>query len=66
MEGKRSKCPVCGHEDNWFPYDICPVCNWEREPAQEEVPDLSGGANVMSLNQARKAWKEGREIEREK
>lgn len=55
MEGKRSKCPVCGHEDNWLPYDICPVCNWEREPAQEEVPDLSGGANVMSLNQARKA-----------
>ena len=63
MEGKRSKCPVCGHEDNWFPYDICPVCNWEREPAQEEVPDLSGRANFMSLNQAKKAQKQGREIE---
>ena len=57
------KCPVCGHEDNWRPYRICPVCDWERDPLQEEYPNYSGGANVMSLNEAKKAWKEDRKVE---
>lgn len=62
MEEKLSKCPVCGHEGIYWLYDICPVCDWERDPHQEEMPDFDGLANVMSLNQARQAWKEGREV----
>ncbi len=63
MRAERSKCPVCGHEDDWFPYDICKVCGWERNPFQEDMVDEAGDVNRMSLNQARKAWKEGRKVE---
>lgn len=41
-------------------YEICPVCDQEDDPVQEEDPSYSGGANVMSLNEARKAHAEGR------
>lgn len=55
-------CPVCGkaHVDE---YDICEVCNWENDPIQLEKPTLAGGANKMSLNQARKAYHAGRPIQ---
>jgi anaerobic ribonucleoside-triphosphate reductase len=43
-------------------YEICPVCNWEDDPVQEEDPSYGGGANVMSLNEARKAYAEGRKV----
>lgn len=59
------KCPVCGRyefemEDD---YDICNVCGWENEKYQITHPDKEGGANRMSLNQAKKAWAEGKPIE---
>ena len=59
------KCPVCGkyefqHEDD---YDVCPVCNWENDGLQYDEPDYAGGANDMSLNQAREAWKNGERVE---
>lgn len=59
------KCPVCGQyefemEDD---YDICNVCGWENEKYQITHPDEEGGANRMSLNQAKKAWAEGKPIE---
>lgn len=51
-------CPVCGEyefeEEGSF--DICDVCGWEDDPLQAKEPDLEGGANEMSLNQARAAW----------
>ena len=57
-------CPVCGahqfEEDDNF--EICPICGWEDDGLQRDEPDLSGGANKMSLNQARKAWAEGRAL----
>lgn len=58
------KCPVCGEyefekEDD---YDICEVCGWENEKFQFDYPDEDGGANKMSLNEAWKAWAEGRPI----
>ncbi|HDR2842196.1 TPA: hypothetical protein QCK30_000632 [Enterobacter sichuanensis] len=34
---------------------MCLVCNWEDDPVQAEVHDYRGGANVMSLNEAREA-----------
>lgn len=56
------KCPVCGKhdfkEDNNF--DICPVCGWENDGVQLDDPDFEGGANDMSLNQAKKAYAEGK------
>ena len=56
----RFRCPVCGK--HWFSeagaYEICPVCGWEDDPIQRREPDLSGGANSMSLNEARAAFME--------
>lgn len=58
-------CPICGKHE--FPeensFDICPVCNWEDDADQEENPDEENGANRMSLNQAREAWKNGEKVE---
>ncbi|ARP50579.1 hypothetical protein B6259_06620 [Ruminococcaceae bacterium CPB6] len=33
---------------------VCPVCGWEDDGVQLDEPDLEGGANEMSLNEARK------------
>ncbi len=37
-------------------YEICPSCGWEDDPVQAADPDFAGGANILSLNAARKAW----------
>lgn len=55
------KCPCCG-ETLVGEYDICPVCNWENDPIQAENPDYSGGANRMSLQEARAAYARGEEV----
>ena len=34
-------------------FDICPVCDWEDDWIQYNQPDREGGANTVSLNQAR-------------
>ena len=34
--------------------EICPVCFWENDPLQQADPHYSGGANSVSLLQARK------------
>jgi hypothetical protein len=51
-------CPCCGSESlgSLREYEICPVCDWEDDPVQFDNPDLIGGANSMSLNQARDQW----------
>lgn len=63
MDFKHS-CPCCGQCE--FPeegsYEICPVCNWEDDPVQAEDPGYKGGANVMSLNEAREAFLQGRKV----
>lgn len=67
METKRNKygkyqCPCCGYytlkdkPDNTF--QICPVCFWEDDGVQLNDPDYEGGANDMSLNEARRNFKE--------
>nr|DAM53577.1 MAG TPA: cysteine-rich protein [Caudoviricetes sp.] len=58
------KCPVCEKyefksEDD---FDICPVCGWENDGLQYDDPDYDGGANEMSLNQAKEVWKSGKKI----
>jgi predicted nucleotidyltransferase len=53
-------CPVCGLNDcfekEYGSYSICPRCNWEDDSVQWKKPDYQGGANRMSLQQARRAW----------
>jgi hypothetical protein len=55
---RKYPCPCCGllTLDELPPgtYEICPVCEWEDDPVQFNDPDYIGGANVMSLNQAKK------------
>ncbi len=58
------KCPVCGKYtfEAWGDFDVCEVCNWENDPIQYYKPDYPGGANHMSLNEARQAYREGRQV----
>ena len=53
-------CPCCGERtlSELDGYEICAVCNWEDDPVQSSSPDFEGGANSMSLNQARAAWRD--------
>ncbi len=54
---KKYECPCCGYltldEQPPGTYEICPVCFWEDDPVQFEDPKYEGGANRISLNQAR-------------
>lgn len=63
MANKR-ECKCCGKLtidiDDLF--DICSNCGWESDSIQEDNPDYKGGANQMSLNEAKKAYKEGKKI----
>jgi Cysteine-rich CPCC len=48
-------CPCCdgrtlGEAGVW---EICSACGWEDDPAQESDPNLTGGANGLSLFEAR-------------
>lgn len=61
LENETRVCPVCG-EEPLAAFEIC-GCGWQNDPVQYDDPDYSGGANRMSLNEARKAYAEGREIE---
>lgn len=56
-------CPVCGKQLLDDPYEICSVCGWENDPVQRKDPAFAGGANKMSLNEARIAYQEGRKIQ---
>lgn len=51
-------CPCCGCRTlgdlcpgSW---EVCPVCFWEDDPVQWEDPSAAGGANRVSLAEARK------------
>jgi hypothetical protein len=47
--------------------EICPVCFWEDDLVQFNDPDYAGGANRVSLNEARQNFtKIGAVSEREK
>lgn len=63
MEKKKCKC--CGNDtlDIDSRFDICDVCGWQNDEYQNENPDYEGGANKMSLNQAKKAYAEGKKVE---
>jgi hypothetical protein len=52
------ECPCCGSKtlSEIEAYEVCDICNWEDDPVQRNDPDYEGGANDLSLNQARMAW----------
>ena len=54
---QKHTCPVCvkyvfADIDD---FDICPICNWEND-SYGEYSDSDGGANTISLNEARRNW----------
>lgn len=58
---KTTLCPVCnkhrfGVDEDYY---ICPVCGWENDLVQNENHDYAGGANQLSVNQAREAFRRG-------
>lgn len=63
----RYACPCCAYltfesiPDGSF--EMCPVCWWEDDPVQLDDPDYEGGANRVSLNQARRNFKKWGAIE---
>lgn len=64
MEG-RHKCPVCGKFEfaTHNSLEMCDVCFWEDDAIQLNDPNYKGGANKMSLNEAKEAYKKGVPIE---
>jgi len=50
-------CPCCGFLTLSEPppgtFEVCPVCLWEDDAVQFADPDFAGGANVVSLREAR-------------
>jgi hypothetical protein len=60
--GLRYPCPCCGYltldEAPTGTYHICGVCRWEDDPVQFHSLDFEGGANEVSLAQARRNFHE--------
>jgi hypothetical protein len=54
---KNYPCPCCGFLTISEPppgtFEICIVCGWEDDEVQFDSPDRQGGANGVSLNEAR-------------
>ncbi|SCP95809.1 CPCC family cysteine-rich protein [Anaerobium acetethylicum] len=63
----KYKCPCCGNytlaEEPPGTYEICMVCEWEDDRSQFLDPDYRGGANRLSLNEARRNYEKFREEE---
>jgi len=55
--GRRYPCPCCDYltltEPPTGTFAICPVCGWEDDNLQFLHPDRAGGANRVSLREAR-------------
>lgn len=58
---KKHTCACCGQQTivGLDCFEICPVCNWEDDAVQRDDPEFQGGANQMSLNEARAAFAKG-------
>lgn len=59
---ERHKCPVCGKAvflGECSTYDVCPECGWEDDRIMEDSPNDDAGANEMSLNEYRRAYRSG-------
>lgn len=51
-------CPCCGYltfdEEPPGTFEICPVCGWEDDEVQFRDQTYNGGANMVSLEEARR------------
>jgi len=61
MKSKSLKlfhCPCCGQATlgEIGAYESCPVCLWEDDPVQSADPKYAGGANQLSLEEARQKY----------
>jgi hypothetical protein len=56
-------CPVCGNDcfAEEGDFDVCGNCGWENDPIQRRDHDYCGGANELSVNQAKAKWNKERE-----
>lgn len=62
---KNKKCPCCGKDTlnpKYSGFEICNNCGWQDDGYQEDHPDVGNCANIMSLNEAKKAYKEGKKV----
>ena len=60
----KNMCPCCGlYELSFAPGgdDICGICKWQDDIVQLKDPEFTGGANDISLNQARALFKQGKD-----
>ena len=61
---KNKRCACCGQES--LPpvsiFENCPVCGWQDVEVLNDEPDFEGGANDMSLNQAKEAYRQGKPV----
>lgn len=53
----KINCPICDNKvDTW---DICDKCGWQVDDGR----NIEGGPNKMTIEEAKKAFKEGRQVE---
>ena len=59
---KKLKCPCCGNftiqSDCEIVTEICEVCFWQYDVVAHDKPDISIGANSISLSQAKENYKQ--------
>jgi hypothetical protein len=62
-DGGRYPCPCCDDLTLQEPppgtFAICRVCGWEDDRVQFRDPDYRGGANRVSLREARETFRQG-------
>ena len=61
-------CPCCGlyeHSRTAGNHGVCPICLWEDDRQQRNDVNISGGANNVSLKQARAMFAKGMNVEGE-
>ena len=54
-------CAVCENEIAEEDCYNCFICGWDSDPLQEDNPDYRGGANRITLNEARLKWEAKRQ-----
>jgi len=64
LDDQRHKCPICGKYvfEAYNCMDMCDICGWSDDALQVKDPDMRGGANEMSFNEAKAAYAEGKRI----
>ena len=63
MTNELLPCQCCGSRvlSEAGTYEVCDVCHWEDDPVQSANPLYAGGANKVSLSEARKKWRESQD-----